>query len=66
MPGWGDAVGWIFDRLPTKKESLRNEIEKTERKMYELTKKENTDKNVMLYEHLSGRLRKLQDRLKNI
>ena len=66
MPGWGDAVGWIFDRLPGKKEGLRNEIESIERKMYDLTKKENTDKNVMLYERLSGRLRELQNKLKNI
>jgi hypothetical protein len=42
MPGWGDAVGWIFDRLPSKKEGLRKRIEKLEREMDDIQRKQLT------------------------
>lgn len=38
MPGWGDAVGKIFDWLPGKKEAKLNEIAKLQRQNDEYQK----------------------------
>ena len=66
-PGWGDAVGWIFDRLPSKKEGLRKRIEKLEREMDDIQRKATySDSDRTRYQLLSGKLRQAQDALKAI
>lgn len=46
--GWegiGTAIGWLFNRLPSKEESRRAKLEKLEREERELLRKQNkTDK----------------------
>lgn len=65
--GWGTAVGWIFDRLPNKKESLRKVIEQCKRKMNEFQKIPNpTDSDRRIYERLSHKLREAQDAIEKI
>ena len=67
MPGWGDVFGWIFDRLPSKKEGLRKRIEKIEREMDAIQKKaSHSPDDRVRYMFLSGKLREAQDALKAI
>jgi len=66
MPGWGTVAGWIFDRLPNKKEGIRSKIQKIQREMDEITKKKPSNATAKRYMHLASQLRKLQDRLENI
>ena len=68
MPGWSDVAGWIFDRLPTRKEGILNEIKKINTRRKELqdnwiTSSPNAD-DIAEYTKLGRRLSELEERLK--
>ena len=69
MPGWGSAIGWIFNAIPAREERIRNKIDKIEREMNELTKIDKDQKlyvrSIAKYERLANKLRKLESKLKN-
>ena len=69
--GWdgiGTAIGWIFDRLPNKKEGMRDEIDKIKNELESLqTKKGFINANDSYrYVDLNKRLSALQKKLSNI
>ncbi len=68
MPGWGDVVGWVFDRLPTRREGILNEIRKINEKREDLQTKWLTaspiESDLHLYVKLGRRLSELEGRLK--
>ncbi len=65
---WGKFVGILAERfIPSKKEALRNEINKTQREMDEILKQhDNQIGDSKRYASLAIRLRELEERLKNI
>lgn len=69
MSGWGTVFGWIFDRLPTRKESILNEINKINKRREELQNKWLTaspiERDVTEYTSLGRRLSELEERFKN-
>ena len=67
MPGWGTVAGWIFDRFPNKKESLRNQAENIKRELNEIQNRRpfratDADK----YQRLAHKLRQVEQKIKNI
>ena len=70
MANWGTVFGWLFDRLPTKKESLLNEINRINKRREELQNKwlvsGPVDSDVSEYTDLGRRLSELEERLKTI
>ena len=68
--GWGNVFGWIFDRLPSKKEGILNEINKINKRRNELQDKWLTaspiDRDVSEYTNLGRMLAELEERLKTI
>ena len=65
MAGIGTMLGWIFDRLPSRGESLRNAIDKLEREQDDLTKKGLIGDNALRFERNAVKLRKLRETSKN-
>ena len=70
MANWGTVFGWIFDRFPTKRESLLNEINRINKRREELQDKwlvaSPVDSDVSEYSRISRRLSELEERLKTI
>ena len=44
-PGWGDAVGFVFNLFGSKEERRRNKLAKLRKERDELQKKPQTDRN---------------------
>jgi len=65
MPGWGTAVGKIFDWLPGRVEARRNKEEKLRRKYEELLKKPCTPSNVSKLISITNKLRVIAEKNKN-
>ena len=64
--GWGTVLGFIFDRFPARKESLRNESERLKREMSLIQKiNPSTDITRRDYERIAERLREVETKLKN-
>lgn len=68
MPGWGNAIGWLFDRFPSRKESLINEIRKIKEEMDGLLEKGGhmSVTEYKRYELLADRLREAEEKLTTI
>jgi len=63
----GKALGKGIEWLPGKKESLRNRIENTKRKLHEIqTKVPFTDRDSRNYQRLASKLRKLEQQARNL
>lgn len=58
--GWGEAIGKIFNWLPRREEHRRNQIDEIKREMDRITKGKSTHRSRTRYEHLSNKLRKLE------
>jgi hypothetical protein len=69
MPGWDTVAGWIFDRLPTKREGLLNAKKEMERK-YETVRKipkaQQSNSDRALIERIPKRLREIEDALSTL
>jgi hypothetical protein len=64
--GWGEAIGKIFDWIPGRRETYRNQIENVKREIYVLqSKRPFTDADSDKYVKLASKLRQLEEKAKN-
>lgn len=66
MAGWGTVFGWLFDRLPTKREGLLNEKRKLEREYEKVRTMPMCGPTSKRMDVIAKRLREVNERLETI
>lgn len=65
MPGWGDAIGFIFNLFGSKEERRRNAIEQLEKEQQEILKKPANYTNTKRMQSISAELARLYKEARN-
>lgn len=60
MAGWGDVFGKIFNWLPSKGESVRQQLDRFQKEYNELLQKKATPKNIDRIKYITKRMRDLE------